>query len=1112
MTTNMTVVVCSYNGADRIGACLEALLAQELQTTILVIDDGSTDATAAVAASYGVTIHSLPANAGIAAARQAGLEMATSEIVAFCDDDCRPLPEWTKKLADAWSSVDHSVTAIGGVISVDSPSSFNERYLSISDPAQPLEQALGASPSLWYRIVRQFRRTTTPGDGLRPALSLIGANMSFRRDAALAVGGFNPDLVFGEGEEAQICSALQGAHGSETVLVTPNLVMPHDFKPSLRATVKRSYRAGKGVAARWLRNGGLPALRVMPLIVTAAAIVGFELRGATAALITAAAMTYLLRLNWLVAALRRGWIQGIAFPIAGLVDDVASLVGFVAYAVAAVRVSETRASKKPNDVGWPILTTLWVGVIATAALFAHQLPSGSSALILGPSALLLPGAWLMDLLGVKPKRLAARLSVAVSFSMVALMVVGWISSLTVYVDGQWRPLDNAAQVPLWASLALVMVGTSARRHRDPAADLLRGLNSYGALALIASSSMVLLAALGAARLNTLGSPTLAIVSAVVAIAALVIPIAVGWRKSSRVCYLLMNKAGASGWRGSTRAPFVALLFSSTLALLLGTALRGQRLYGWDIQHEYGVALQTAARGAWLAPTNHDAYSSMLSLTVLPTMLHNLTGISLFDFFRFVTPVLLALVPVSLYVFMLDVPRWIAADFLKVRPGVPLAMVTIFIVSLPAFENELIALSRQCMGSLLMVGAIGLLVERTIPANRAYRAVAVLLVALAFTHYSTAYIVGFCLIIAAVVAEVFRRRTAARDSLGLVKARENRRGRMTTWALALVVNAAAVVWNVVYTRNNSLAAPSVGVSTKGLSLKANTIAGSMTPLKYQKFVYFQIHQEKWFHPDALKHMMKLVPAAAPTVHGVFPGLASVADRYNFSVHEGLLILTVLGAALLAWRALRSPNFFNVDLLGLASGAILFGAALRFSGTLSVFFNPPRAEFLAALITTIPVTLLVGRLANRVPGLILAATLLVSGSVMFFGTGLSVLEFGGNGATALSAQGANNDQFITTSQGYAAAVWLQQNTTSQSFVESDRYGQLVLGEAPALYSLDPNIVPGGIDYKSFIYVSQTNILGRASGGVLGLVTTYQFPLAYLDANFYTVFSTGATRVYR
>ncbi len=114
--------------------------------------------------------------------------------------------------------------------------------------------------------------------------------------------------------------------------------------------------------------------------------------------------------------------------------------------------------------------------------------------------------------------------------------------------------------------------------------------------------------------------------------------------------------------------------------------------------------------------------------------------------------------------------------------------------------------------------------------------------------------------------------------------------------------------------------------------------------------------------------------------------------------------------------------------------------------------------------------------------------------------------------MSAQGANNDQFITTSQGYAAAVWLQQNTTSQSFVESDRYGQLVLGEAPALYSLDPNIVPGGIDYKSFIYVSQTNILGRTSGGVLGLVTTYQFPLAYLDANFYTVFSTGATRVYR
>jgi len=85
----VSCIVPVYNGERYLAETLDSILAQTHQPVeIFVIDDGSTDRTAAVAATFGPRVQYFrQENAGEAAARNRGLSMAQSEYVAFLDAD-----------------------------------------------------------------------------------------------------------------------------------------------------------------------------------------------------------------------------------------------------------------------------------------------------------------------------------------------------------------------------------------------------------------------------------------------------------------------------------------------------------------------------------------------------------------------------------------------------------------------------------------------------------------------------------------------------------------------------------------------------------------------------------------------------------------------------------------------------------------------------------------------------------------------------------------------------------------------------------------------------------------------------------------------------------------
>lgn len=90
----VSVVIATYNGARFLPEAIDSALADpEPGREILVVDDGSTDGTAAVVARYADSIrYLLQSNRGPSAARNAGIRAARGDYVAFLDHDDRFRP------------------------------------------------------------------------------------------------------------------------------------------------------------------------------------------------------------------------------------------------------------------------------------------------------------------------------------------------------------------------------------------------------------------------------------------------------------------------------------------------------------------------------------------------------------------------------------------------------------------------------------------------------------------------------------------------------------------------------------------------------------------------------------------------------------------------------------------------------------------------------------------------------------------------------------------------------------------------------------------------------------------------------------------------------------
>jgi glycosyltransferase involved in cell wall biosynthesis len=243
----LSVVLCSLNGADGVDRALAALAEQTIadRMQVIVVDDGSTDGTAEVARARGAHVVRHEVNRGLSAARNTGIAEATAPVVAFLDDDCIPQRDWAERLLGAY--VHASIMGTGGSICPTPGSGLFGRYLERHNPLEPLEAELGRSEALPYRLLLYLRRqwSARRPEGRRPVYSLVGANMSFRREVLEQVGGFDERFTFGA-DELDLCMRLTVERPNDRFVLEPRAIIRHDFDSTLSDMLRRSRAYGRG--------------------------------------------------------------------------------------------------------------------------------------------------------------------------------------------------------------------------------------------------------------------------------------------------------------------------------------------------------------------------------------------------------------------------------------------------------------------------------------------------------------------------------------------------------------------------------------------------------------------------------------------------------------------------------------------------------------------------------------------------------------------------------------------------------------------------------------------------------------------------------------------------
>jgi len=99
---DISVIIPAYNAAPTLAKCLTALTSQTSPPgEIVVVDDGSTDATRQVAEGFGVKVIANSRGKGAGGARNSGAAAAAGKVLAFTDSDCVPPANWLENIAAA---------------------------------------------------------------------------------------------------------------------------------------------------------------------------------------------------------------------------------------------------------------------------------------------------------------------------------------------------------------------------------------------------------------------------------------------------------------------------------------------------------------------------------------------------------------------------------------------------------------------------------------------------------------------------------------------------------------------------------------------------------------------------------------------------------------------------------------------------------------------------------------------------------------------------------------------------------------------------------------------------------------------------------------------------
>lgn len=264
---HVSVVICTIAAGPSLDACVDALLSGEHQNVEVIVVNNRPD-DEACRANLARFAESRPrvlvvdeARAGLAYARNAGLRIATGELIAFTDDDVVPDAAWLKAVVAAFASEE----GVDGVTGLIMPT-------ELVTPAQLLLEQFGGFAKGFERTVHC--EDSAKSDPLFPyAAGRVGsgANMALSRKAVVEYGGFDDE--FGTGTPALAGEDLEFfiriLHNGGKIVYEPAALIWHEHPRSMERLRKTLFAYGASLSAVMFKrlifgSGRIRLLRSVP--------------------------------------------------------------------------------------------------------------------------------------------------------------------------------------------------------------------------------------------------------------------------------------------------------------------------------------------------------------------------------------------------------------------------------------------------------------------------------------------------------------------------------------------------------------------------------------------------------------------------------------------------------------------------------------------------------------------------------------------------------------------------------------------------------------------------------------------------------------------------------
>jgi glycosyltransferase involved in cell wall biosynthesis len=213
---SVSIIIPTFNGAARIGNCLEGVLQQtpRLNIEILVVNDGSSDNTEDVVSRYPGVRCITQSNAGPAAARNRGAAEARGTIILFTDDDCVPTSDWQHAMLQPFQ--DPKVVGAKGVYRTHQESLI-ARFVQIE-------------------YEDRYRRMSN-----LDSIDFIDTySAAFRRDRFLEMGGYDTSFPVACAEDIEL-SYRMSAQGWK-MKFAPGAIVYHTHPDTFSGYLKKKYK------------------------------------------------------------------------------------------------------------------------------------------------------------------------------------------------------------------------------------------------------------------------------------------------------------------------------------------------------------------------------------------------------------------------------------------------------------------------------------------------------------------------------------------------------------------------------------------------------------------------------------------------------------------------------------------------------------------------------------------------------------------------------------------------------------------------------------------------------------------------------------------------------